>query len=101
MWALEAYGAAYNLQELLTIKSDDVQGRNKAYAAIVKGAAFPEPGIPESFKLLTKELQGLALSVSFIYDDNTQQDSNNVSILQADGEQDDLFNDFEFDTEGY
>ncbi|ALA36718.1 DNA-directed RNA polymerase subunit beta [Mycoplasmoides pneumoniae] len=101
VWALEAYGAAYNLQELLTIKSDDVQGRNKAYAAIVKGAAFPEPGIPESFKLLTKELQGLALSVSFIYDDNTQQDSNNVSILQADGEQDDLFNDFEFDTEGY
>lgn len=101
VWALEAYGAAYNLQELLTIKSDDVQGRNRAYAAIVKGAAFPEPGIPESFKLLTKELQGLALSVSFIYDDNTQQDSNNVSILQSDGEQDEFFNDFEFDTEGY
>ena len=61
---LEAYGAAYALQELLTIKSDDVQGRVKVYEAIVKGDNIPEPGIPESFRVLVKELQALGLSVT-------------------------------------
>ena len=63
VWALEAYGAAYSLQELPTVKSDDVVGRAKTYEAIVKGENVPEPGIPESFKVLIKELQSLALDV--------------------------------------
>jgi DNA-directed RNA polymerase subunit beta len=63
VWALEAYGAAYCLQELLTIKSDDVLGRVKVYEAIVKGENIPEPGIPESFKVLIKEMQALCLNV--------------------------------------
>ena len=63
VWALEAYGAAYSLQEILTVKSDDVIGRVKTYEAIVKGENVPEPGIPESFKVLMKELQSLALDV--------------------------------------
>jgi DNA-directed RNA polymerase subunit beta len=63
VWALEAYGAAYTLQEILTIKSDDTVGRVKTYEAIVKGENVPEPGIPESFKVLIKELQSLALDV--------------------------------------
>ena len=63
VWALEAYGAAYALQELLTIKSDDVLGRVKVYEAIVKGENIPEPGIPESFKVLIKEMQSLCLNV--------------------------------------
>jgi DNA-directed RNA polymerase subunit beta len=63
VWALEAYGAAYCLQELLTIKSDDVLGRVKVYEAIVKGENIPEPGIPESFKVLIKEMQSLCLNV--------------------------------------
>ncbi len=66
VWALEAYGAAYALQELLTIKSDDVQGRVKVYEAIVKGENIPEPGIPESFKVLVKEMQSLALNVEVL-----------------------------------
>ncbi|MGH8912079.1 MAG: DNA-directed RNA polymerase subunit beta, partial [Acidimicrobiia bacterium] len=66
VWALEAYGAAYALQELLTIKSDDVQGRVKVYEAIVKGANIPEPGIPESFRVLVKEMQSLGLSVEML-----------------------------------
>lgn len=64
VWALEAYGAAYTLQELLTVKSDDMQGRNEALNAIVKGRAIPRPGTPESFKVLLRELQSLALDVS-------------------------------------
>lgn len=64
VWALEAYGAAYTLQELLTIKSDDVAGRVKAYEAIVKGEAIAEPGIPESFKILVNELRSLCLKVT-------------------------------------
>jgi DNA-directed RNA polymerase subunit beta len=68
VWALEAYGAAYTLQEMLTIKSDDVQGRVKAYEAIVKGQPIEEPGIPASFKVLVKELQSLALSVEAVTD---------------------------------
>lgn len=66
VWALEAYGAAYTLQELLTVKSDDVVGRVKAYEAIVKGDNIPEPGIPESFKVLIKEMQSLCLNVEMI-----------------------------------
>ncbi|NDC26922.1 MAG: DNA-directed RNA polymerase subunit beta, partial [Actinobacteria bacterium] len=66
VWALEAYGAAYALQELLTIKSDDVLGRVKVYEAIVKGENIPEPGIPESFKVLMKEMQALCLDVEVI-----------------------------------
>ena len=63
VWALEAYGAAYTLQELLTVKSDDIVGRVKTYEAIVKGENIPEPGVPESFKVLIKELQSLSLDV--------------------------------------
>jgi DNA-directed RNA polymerase subunit beta len=66
VWALEAYGAAYALQELLTIKSDDVLGRVKVYEAIVKGENIPEPGIPESFKVLIKEMQALCLNVEVL-----------------------------------
>ena len=66
VWALEAYGAAYALQELLTIKSDDVRGRVKVYEAIVKGENIPEPGIPESFKVLIKEMQSLCLNVEML-----------------------------------
>ena len=66
VWALEAYGAAYTLQEILTVKSDDVVGRVKTYEAIVKGENVPEPGVPESFKVLIKELQSLALDVKVL-----------------------------------
>ncbi len=71
VWALEAYGAAYALQELLTIKSDDVVGRVKVYEAIVKGENIPEPGIPESFKVLIKEMQSLCLNVEVLSSDGT------------------------------
>lgn len=66
VWALEAYGAAYTLQELLTVKSDDIVGRVKTYEAIVKGEPIPEPGVPESFKVLIKELQSLGLDVKVV-----------------------------------
>ena len=69
VWALEAYGAAYTLQEILTVKSDDVVGRVKTYEAIIKGDNISEPGIPESFKVLLKELQALALDVT-VLDEN-------------------------------
>ena len=69
VWALEAYGAAYTLQEILTMKSDDVVGRVKTYEAIIKGENIPEPGIPESFKVLLKELQSLALDVNVLTGD--------------------------------
>ncbi len=72
VWALEAYGAAYTLQEILTIKSDDTIGRVKTYEAIVKGENVPEPGIPESFKVLVKELQSLALDVRIFTEDNSE-----------------------------
>lgn len=71
VWALEAYGAAYALQELLTIKSDDIPGRVKVYEAIVKGENIPEPGIPESFKVLVKEMQSLCLNVEVLSSDGT------------------------------
>lgn len=72
VWALEAYGASYTLQELLTVKSDDVLGRVKTYEAIVKGENIPEPGIPESFKVLIKELQSLALDVKILSEDASE-----------------------------
>jgi DNA-directed RNA polymerase subunit beta len=72
VWAMEAYGAAYALQELLTIKSDDVTGRVKVYEAIVKGDNIPEPGIPESFKVLIKEMQSLCLNVEVLSSDGSQ-----------------------------
>ena len=78
VWALEAYGASYTLQEILTVKSDDVVGRVKTYEAIIKGENIPEPGIPESFKVLLKELQSLALDVRILRDDNTE-----VEIMES------------------
>ncbi|MCM0646792.1 DNA-directed RNA polymerase subunit beta [Clostridium swellfunianum] len=72
VWALEAYGAAYTLQEILTVKSDDVVGRVKTYEAIVKGENIPEPGVPESFKVLIKELQALCLDVKVLNDNNQE-----------------------------
>ena len=71
VWALEAYGAAYTLQELLTIKSDDVPGRVKVYEAIVKGENIPDSGIPESFKVLLKEMQSLCLNVEVLNSEGT------------------------------
>ena len=72
VWALEAYGAAYTLQELLTVKSDDVVGRVKAYEKIVKGENIPEPGVPESFKVLLKELQSIGLDVKILNEDQEE-----------------------------
>jgi DNA-directed RNA polymerase subunit beta len=78
VWALEAYGAAHTLQEILTVKSDDVTGRVKTYESIVKGENIPEPGIPESFKVLVKELQSLALDIKII-----TSDENEVEIVDT------------------
>ena len=72
MWALEAYGAAYTLREMLTVKSDDVTGRVKTYEAIVKGHNVPEPGVPEAFKVLVKELQSLCLDIRVLDEDGNQ-----------------------------
>src|SRR5699024_7755840 len=72
VWALEAYGAAYTLQEILTVKSDDTVGRVKTYEAIVKGENVPEPGIPESFKVLIKELQSLGMDVKMLSGDEQE-----------------------------
>jgi DNA-directed RNA polymerase subunit beta len=74
VWALEAYGAAYTLQEILTVKSDDVVGRVKTYEAIVKGQNVPKPGIPESFRVLIKELQALGLDIKVLDKDNEEID---------------------------
>jgi DNA-directed RNA polymerase subunit beta len=82
-WAMQAYGAAYTLQELLTIKSDDTVGRVKVYEAIVKGENIPEPGIPESFKVLLKELQSLCLNVEVLSSDG-------AAIEMRDGDDEDL-----------
>ena len=81
VWALEAYGAAYTLQEMLTIKSDDTVGRVKAYEAIVKGENIAEPSIPESFKVLLKEMQSLALDVQVI-----SEDGGEVEVREEDDE---------------
>ncbi|MFR3210540.1 DNA-directed RNA polymerase subunit beta [Anaerotignum sp.] len=97
VWALEAYGAAYTLQEILTVKSDDIVGRVKTYEAIVKGENIPEPGVPESFKVLLKELQSLALDIRVLREDQTEVeikesiedvDDLNVNIDGFEGEDD-------------
>ncbi len=87
VWALEAYGAAYTLQELLTVKSDDIVGRVKTYEAIVKGENIPEPGVPESFKVLIKELQSLGLDVKILSADQKEinmKDFENDDLQQSD-----------------
>ena len=85
VWALEAYGAAYTLQEILTVKSDDIVGRVKTYESIVKGENIPEPGVPESFKVLLKELQSLALDIRVLREDQTE-----VEIKEYVDDSDDL-----------
>lgn len=85
VWALEAYGAAYTLQEILTVKSDDIVGRVKTYGSIVKGENIPEPGVPESFKVLLKELQSLALDIRVLREDQTE-----VEIKESIEDVDDL-----------
>ncbi|MGP1608879.1 MAG: DNA-directed RNA polymerase subunit beta [Clostridium sp.] len=82
VWALEGYGAAYNIQEMLTVKSDDVRQRDKTYEAIIKGINLPTPGIPESFKVLIKELQSLGLNLELLRDDETE-----VEIKEDSGEE--------------
>jgi DNA-directed RNA polymerase subunit beta len=79
VWALEAFGAAYTLQELLTVKSDDMQGRNEALNAIVKGKAIPRPGTPESFKVLMRELQSLGLDIA-VHKVETQADGSSLDV---------------------
>ena len=97
VWALEAYGAAYTLQEILTVKSDDVVGRVKTYEAIIKGDNIPEPGIPESFKVLLKELQSLGLDVRVLREDNTE-----VEIMETvDYSDTDYRYEMEGDSKGY
>ena len=76
VWALEAYGAAHTLQEILTVKSDDIVGRTKTYEAIIKGKDIPEPGIPESFRVLKHELQALAIDVKMLDEDGNEVDIN-------------------------
>ncbi len=90
VWALEAYGAAHTLQEILTVKSDDVVGRVKTYEAIVKGENIPEPGVPESFKVLIKELQALCLDVKVLNDNNQEvkfkelaEDDDEIEVLEV------------------
>ena len=101
VWALEAYGASYTLQEILTVKSDDIVGRVKTYEAIVKGENIPEPGVPESFKVLLKELQALGLDVRVLLEDSTEVEikesieevdslSVNVNIEGTEDEKDDI-----------
>ena len=97
VWALEAYGASYTLQEILTVKSDDVVGRVKTYEAIIKGDNIPEPGIPESFKVLLKELQSLGLDVRVLWEDNTE-----VEIMETvDYSDTDYRYEMEGDSKGY
>jgi DNA-directed RNA polymerase subunit beta len=85
VWALEAYGAAYILQELLTVKSDDMQGRNEALNAIVKGKPIPRPGTPESFKVLMRELQSLGLDIAVHKVETTEDGTQDVEVdLMAD-----------------
>jgi len=114
VWALEAYGAAYTLQEILTVKSDDITGRTKTYEAIIKGQNIPTPGIPESFKVLVKELQALCLDIkvldengneielSDVYEDDTPvyanlEDVNKSADAAAAAEDDEPTDDEPFD----
>ena len=108
VWALEAYGAAYTLQEILTVKSDDVVGRVKTYEAIVKGQNVPTPGIPESFKVLVKELQSLGLDVK-VLDKNDEEidlkqsfdDDDDIGLQHMDDEVLNNLVEVEGDMEGY
>ena len=84
VWALEAYGAAYTLQEILTVKSDDVNGRTKTFEAIVKGQNIPTPGIPESFKVLVKELQALGLCVKVQDPDGEEEELSSLAEVEID-----------------
>ena len=107
VWALEAYGAAYTLQEILTVKSDDVVGRVKTYEAIVKGENVPEPGVPESFKVLIKELQSLALDMKVLDKDNNEiilkesidDDDIDLPVNISDAEKDELEENNELETD--
>ncbi|NLC66201.1 MAG: DNA-directed RNA polymerase subunit beta [Clostridium sp.] len=95
VWALEAYGSAHTLQEILTVKSDDVVGRVKTYEAIVKGENIPEPGVPESFKVLIKELQALCLNVKVLNDNHEEVELRNIDDeLLNDNEQEETSKDF-------
>ena len=104
VWALEAYGAAYTLQEILTVKSDDVTGRVKTYEAIVKGNNIPQPGVPESFKVLVKELQSLCLDIRVL-----DKDGNEIELKDDDDDdfipdmKDELYSadDSEIEAEGF
>jgi DNA-directed RNA polymerase subunit beta len=91
VWALEAYGAAYTLQEILTVKSDDVVGRVKTYEAIVKGENVPEPGVPESFKVLIKELQSLGLDVKIMNSEDREIEMRDLED-EDDANQSDVLN---------
>ncbi|MDI3533708.1 MAG: DNA-directed polymerase subunit beta [Thermosediminibacterales bacterium] len=95
VWALEAYGAAYTLQELLTVKSDDVVGRVKTYEAIVKGENVPEPGVPESFKVLIKELQSLCLDVKVLSEEQEE-----IEIKESDDDDEDTLEELKVNIEG-
>ena len=86
VWALEAYGAAYTLQEILTVKSDDVTGRVKTYEAIVKGSNIPTPGVPESFKVLVKELQALCLDVRVL-----DEQGNEIELKDEDDDEEIIY----------
>ena len=88
VWALEAYGAAYTLQEILTVKSDDVTGRVKTYEAIVKGSNIPKPGVPESFKVLVKELQALCLDIRVL-----DEHGNEIELKYEDEDEDVIYAD--------
>jgi len=85
VWALEAYGAAYALQEMLTVKSDDIIGRNKVFRAIVDGKSIPEPSLPESFRVLTRELQSIGIYVELI-NKKTGVNEANKSLVNEDSE---------------
>jgi len=103
VWALEAYGAAYMLQEMLTVKSDDIVGRVKTYEAIVKGHDVPPAGVPESFKVLVKELQALGLDVKVLDRDQNEielheDDDDDFDVNQMDH---DYVEDRSFESEGY
>src|SRR5699024_8141324 len=89
VWALEAYGASYTLQEILTVKSDDIVGRVKTYESIVKGRNVPEPGVPESFKVLIKELQSLGMDVKMLSSDQSEID---LRALEEDTDAEDTLN---------
>ena len=97
VWALEAYGAAYTLQEILTVKSDDVVGRVKTYEAIVKGENIPEPGVPESFKVLVKEMQSIGLDISVLDEDGEEID---LDDEDDDVNYQDIAKDLEVDIQG-